>query len=194
LLAALQRLPSSVHAWIDQLPHWGLRQLHTNACGDFTLMSLHHWHRLRGHPQDSTVLALDVESLAMHAAATHGVRELRWPDDCRVYKPSHGNLNSARISEVWTGWQRVLDKFLADKVSERAALRARIMFDYPRRKVRGVESVTGPSIERNFVAPARRWMQGEAPTPWQPENWGMADAALEQRTLCRADWESVAAA
>jgi len=96
LLAALQRLPSEQHAWIRQSEHWGLRNLHTNACGDFTLMSIRRWRQLRGHPYDATVLTLDIDSLIMHAAAAFGVSECRWPDDCRVYKPSHGNLNSAR--------------------------------------------------------------------------------------------------
>jgi len=193
LLAALAAMPSELHAWIEQSEHWGLRSLHTNACGDFILMSRAHWHRLRGHPYDPTVLTLDIDSLVMHAAAAIGVRECRWPDDCRVYKPSHGNLNSARVSQVWAGWQRALDTFLSRKVSQHAALKARILFDYPRRRIRGVDSVIGPSIERNFVAPAGRWAQGEAPCPSQPENWGLADVALEERTLCRADWEAVAA-
>ena len=119
LLAKLQCMPSRPHAWIRQSEHWGLRNLHTNACGDFTLMALRHWHRLRGHPHDDTVLTLDINSLVMHAAAALGVRECRWPDDCRIYKPSHENLSNARISQVWswlaayarqapvrTGWTR----------------------------------------------------------------------------------------
>ncbi|HEY4166111.1 MAG TPA: hypothetical protein VGM96_05020 [Reyranella sp.] len=191
LLAKLQCMPSLPNAWICQSEHWGLRNLHTNACGDFTLMALRHWHRLRGHPHDDTVLTLDIDSLIMHAAAALGVRECRWPDDCRIYKPSHENLSNARISQIWTGWQRTLDNLLSARVSEQAALRARILFDYPRRKVRGVESVVGPSIERNFVASASRWAQGGKPPPWQPENWGLADATLEERVICRADWETV---
>jgi hypothetical protein len=189
LLATLQHLPSAPHAYIRQSAHWGLRNLHTNACGDFTLMALKHWHRLRGHPHDATVLTLDIDSLVMHAAAALGVRECRWPEDCRVYKPSHGNTSTARVSQVWTGWQRTLDKVLSERVSQHTALRARILFDYPRRRIRGVKSVIGPSIERNFVAPAGRWARGNMPIQSQPENWGLADVALEERVLCRADWE-----
>jgi hypothetical protein len=189
LLAALQRLPADRHAWIRQVDNWGLRNLHTNACGDFTLMSTRHWHRLRGHPNDATVLALDLDSLVMHAAAALGVQECRWPDDCRVYKPMHSSLNSARIIQVWTDWQRALDQFLSEKIDPLAALRARMLLDYPRRRIRGVESVVGPSIERNFVMPARRWARKGPPPPWQPENWGLGDVTLEERVLCRAGWE-----
>ncbi len=192
LLAQLSSMPSSRHALIRQKPYWGLRNLHTNACGDFTLMSDAHWHLLRGHPRDTTVLSLDLDSLVMHAAAANGVRECRWPDSCRVYKPSHGRMTASRVRQVWKPWQRRLDRLLADKVSEVTAHHVRTLLDYPRRRVLGVNSVLGPSFERNFVRPARRWAMGERQVPTQPENWGLADIPLEQRTLCRADWDSAA--
>jgi hypothetical protein len=189
LLARLATLTSVPHAWIDQSRHWRLRDLHTNACGDFTLMSSTYWHRVRGHALDATVLSLDIDSLVMHAAAALGAHECRWPDDCRVYKPSHPNVSGARVKQVWAPWQRALDDFLSKKVGLPAALWARTAFDYPRRRIRGIDSVLGPSIERNFVKPASRWARGTAPRPTQPENWGLADTPLEQRLLCRASWD-----
>jgi hypothetical protein len=65
---------------------------------------------------------------------------------------------------------------------------ARSAFDYPKRKVAGVESVLAPSIERNFVKPAEQWAHGIRPQLNQPENWGLADQPLEERLLCRARW------
>lgn len=189
LLARLAEMPSTRLDWIEQLPYWGLRRLHTNAAGDFMLMHATYWQRLRGHPRDETVLSLDVDSLVMHAAAALGAREHRWPDDCRVYKPIHGNLSGARTSEVWKPWQRALNDVLCDHVSPTAGYWSRVFFDYPRRKVRGVESVVGTSFERNFVYPAGRWARGATPVPNQPENWGLADESLERRTLCRAAWD-----
>ena len=190
LLARIESLPSSMHDVIVQPAHWSLRDLHTNACGDFTLMSAEHWRWLRGYPYDATVLNLDVDSLVLHAAAAIGLSECRWPDECRVYKPAHGNLTGSRVTEVWADWQRRLDKLLSEKVSEKMALGARILFDYPRRHVRGVDSLIGRSIERNLVWPARRWAAGAAFQPTQPETWGLANVALEERTLCTADWEA----
>jgi hypothetical protein len=193
LLARFASLPSQPHSLIQQSSFWELRDLHTNACGDFTLMSGAYWHLLRGHVLDNTVLSLDIDSIAMHAAAGLGVREVRWPADCKVYKPMHGNLNSVRVIQAWRPWQRKLDKFLFERVGAKTAHWARTTFDYPRRRVRGVDSVLGPSIERNFVEPAVRWARGELPLATQPENWGLADVTLEERTLCRAAWESPAA-
>jgi hypothetical protein len=189
LLAALAALPSMPHAWIEQSAHWRLRSLHTNACGDFLLMASSYWHRLRGHALDATVLSLDIDSLVMHAAAALGAHECRWPDDCRVYKPSHPNVSGSRVTQAWAPWQLALDKFLREKVSLTTALWARTAFDYPRRRIRGIDSILGPSIERNFVLPARRWAQGVTPVPTQPPNWGLADVALEERLLCRAGWD-----
>jgi hypothetical protein len=188
LLVNLASLPSAPQAWIQQTAHWGLRELHTNACGDFTLLDASYWHLLRGHPRDETVLSLDLDSLLMHAAAGYGVRECRWPPACKVFKPIHGRLNNSRIAQVWEPWQQRLDRFLANKVNPEMAHRARMAFDYPRRKVLGVNSIVGPSIERNFVQPASRWARGELPLPTQPEDWGLAGESLEERVLCRAEW------
>jgi hypothetical protein len=186
LLAKIASLPSAPQEWIEQTAHWGLRELHTNACGDFTLLDASYWHLLRGHPRDETVLSFDIDSLVMHAAAGYGVKECRWPSSCKVFKPIHGRLNNSRIVPVWETWQRKLDRFLANKVSPETAHRARMLFDYPRRKMLGVETVVGHSIERNFVQPASRWARGELPLPTQPENWGLAGEPLEERILCHA--------
>lgn len=193
LLAKLAALPSVRNACLEQSPLWQIRDLHTNACGDFTLMAASHWHQLRGHPRDRTVLALDVDSLVMHAAAALGIKECRWPSDCRVYKPVHGNLNNTRVTQVWRPWQRRLEDYLLRKWTNVAAHRARMLLDYPRRQVRGVESVLGPSIERNFVLPATRWAAGGRPAPTQPEDWGLAREPLEVRSLCGAAWEKATA-
>jgi hypothetical protein len=190
LLARFESLLPVTHDVIVQPEHWSLPHLHTNASGDFTLMSTEGWHELRGYPFDATVLTLDLDSLVLHAAVAIGLSECRWPDECCVYKPTHGNLTGSRVKQVWTGWQRRLDNFLSARISQEMALRARILFDYPRRRVRGIDSVVGRSIERNFVQPARRWAAGDTYRPSQPENWGLRDVALEERTLCRADWDA----
>ena len=80
MLEKFATMPGNVHGWIQQLPEWGLRELHTNACGDFTLMAARYWKALRGYPRDPTVLALDSDSLVLHAAAALGATECRWPE------------------------------------------------------------------------------------------------------------------
>ncbi|MBN9086399.1 MAG: hypothetical protein J0J01_05785 [Reyranella sp.] len=189
LLAALEKLPAERNAYIEQSPHWRLRDLHTNASGDFLLMAAAWWHRLRGHPADDTTLTLDGDSLVMHAAAALGVKQCLWPAPCKVYKPRHGHLNNARIAFVWRPWQRGLEAILARLGGAGLAHRARMAFDYPRRRVHNIDSVLAPSIERQFVRPASRWAHGAPVAATQPETWGLADQALDTRALCRAAWE-----
>lgn len=189
LLEKLETTPGVVHGWIQQVPEWGVRDLHTNACGDFTLMAARFWKELRGYPRDPTVLALDCDSLVLHAAASLGAIECRWPSDCRVYKPAHSNMNAARVQQLWSPWQQRIDEYLLKRGNTRAALRLRSMLDYPKRKVRRVGSVTASSIERNFVAPARRWNEGAPYQPSQKANWGLGDQLLETRVLNQATWD-----
>src|SRR5438552_2188696 len=97
LVARIESLPTVRQEWIEQMAYWGLRELHTNACGDFTLLDASYWRLLRGHQRDETVLSFDIDSLVMHAAAAYGVKECRWPPSCKVFKPIHGRLNNSRI-------------------------------------------------------------------------------------------------
>jgi hypothetical protein len=189
LLEALDGLPSIHLEPIEQPSAWKVRDLHTNASGDFLLMSAEWWHRVRGHPADDTTLTLDGDSLVMHHAAALGAREVRWPAPCKVYKPRHSRLNDARLTQVWKPWQRFLDNRLRRWGADDLADRARMLFDYPRRKFAGVDSVLAHSVERQLVLPASRWARGVPPVPTQPEDWGLARECLATRTLCRAAWE-----
>ena len=130
-LTALEKLPGEPNAYIEQSPHWRLRDLHTNASGDFLLMPSSWWHTLRGHPADDTIFSLDGDLLVMHAAAALGVQQCRWPVPCKVYKPRHGHLNNARITFVWQPWQRWLEAILARFGGASLAHKARMAFDYP---------------------------------------------------------------
>jgi hypothetical protein len=188
-LAALEKLPAERNAYIQQQLHWKLRDLHTNASGDFLLMASTWWHKLRGHPADETIFSLDGDSLVMHAAAALGVRQCRWPAPCKVYKPRHGHLNNARITFVWRPWQCTLEAVLARIGGVGLAHRARMAFDYPKRRIHDNDSILASSVERQFVLPASRWARGARPVPTQPESWGLADQPLATRVMCRAAWE-----
>ena len=190
LLARLESLDSTRHSRMPHPPQWYIRDLHTNACGDFLLMSRKMWHTVRGFPLDNTVLSLDCDSLIMHAAAALGSHEICLPPSCRIFKGRHARLFTNRITQVWSPWQSKLDRFLAKLRWWRLQTLVRSLFDYPKRKVLGVESVLGPSIERNFVKPAEQWAHGiRSRNSSQPENWGLGDQPLEERILCRARWD-----
>ena len=114
LLAHLESLDSTRHSRMPHPPQWYIRDLHTNACGDFLLMSGRMWHTVRGFPLDSTVLSLDCDSLLMHTAAALGSHEICLPPSCRIFKGRHGHLFTHRITQVWSPWQSKFDRLLAN--------------------------------------------------------------------------------
>lgn len=89
----------------------------------------------------------------------------------------------------WRPWQRRVEALLTRLSGRRLAHEGRMLLHYPTRRVRNIDSVLAPSIERQFVRPAGRWARGARPVPSQPATWRLADQPLETRGLCRAAWE-----
>jgi hypothetical protein len=63
--------------------------LHTNACGDFTLMAREHWMDLRGYPEFD-MYSFNIDSVLCYAAHHAGVREEILKDPLRIYHIEHG--------------------------------------------------------------------------------------------------------
>lgn len=189
LLAALAR---HVVLRNDRLTHsidWKMRDLHTNACGDFILMTTKRWHEIRGYQKDPTVLCLDSDSIALHAAAAHGASEVHWQDEC-IYKVVHGNTHAQRVTTIWKDWQLKLDHYLILRHRRELAMNLRIWLNYPRRRVRGLEEILAPSIERHFVAKAARYAKNDTSLVTNDANWGLARETLTERTVARAAWDT----
>ncbi|MDR7586573.1 MAG: hypothetical protein QN158_13445 [Armatimonadota bacterium] len=66
-----------------------LAAVHTNACGDFTLLARTAWFRLRGYPE-LEMWSMHVDSLLCYMAVASGMRQeiLRWP--AAVFHIEHG--------------------------------------------------------------------------------------------------------
>lgn len=64
--------------------------LHTNACGDFTLMSKHHWDDLRGYPE-LDLFSMNIDSVFCWAAHHGGAPEEILPEPMRIYHIEHGS-------------------------------------------------------------------------------------------------------
>ena len=182
--------PMQRHVRQQQSPQWKIRDLHTNGCGDFTLLSTERWHLMRGYPEDTTVLGLDADSIALHAAAGYGAREVCWPDECAVYKIVQAMTHNQRVFPVWKSWQLSLDRWLLELNQRDLGHRIRMLLDYPKRRVLGIESVLAPSIERNFVARATRFARNDVSSPVNDSNWGLGDVLLPERVVSRASWDA----
>jgi hypothetical protein len=64
------------------------RWLHTNACGDFTLLSREDWFQLRGYPE-WPIFSWHLDSVFMFAANAQGIREVTLGSRYRVYHIDH---------------------------------------------------------------------------------------------------------
>lgn len=62
--------------------------LHTNACGDFTLMAREHWLDLRGYPEFE-LHAMNLDSVLCYTAHHGGLCEETLRDPCRIYHIEH---------------------------------------------------------------------------------------------------------
>ena len=84
--------------------------LHTNACGDFTLLAREHWFDLRGYAE-MDLYSMNLDSLFCFAAHYGGAREEILPEPMRIYHIEHGN--------GWTpeGQARLFDRLTARGIS-----------------------------------------------------------------------------
>ena len=62
--------------------------IHTNACGDFTLLAREHWFDLRGYPEFD-LFSMNLDSIFCIAAHHGGAREEVFPDPMRIYHIEH---------------------------------------------------------------------------------------------------------
>jgi|SRR5579871_334890 len=63
--------------------------LHTNACGDFTLMARDQWMSVRGYPEFD-MYSFNIDSVLCYAAHYCGVREEVLSEPMRIYHIEHG--------------------------------------------------------------------------------------------------------
>jgi len=63
--------------------------VHTNACGDFTLLSREKWRSLRGYPEFDAY-SFNIDSIFCYAAHYAGVREEVLEEPIRIYHIEHG--------------------------------------------------------------------------------------------------------
>jgi hypothetical protein len=148
------------------------------------------WMRIAGLRQGRFPIFLDYDSLALHAAYALCRCQAILPQDCRVYKLSHGLKTVARISQVWPSHWKRLERALWKARSTTLVNLARVLANYPRRLDCTVEGVLLDSYERHFVLPAFLWAHG---FPFVRQNlgaWGLSDAPLPEVTLASADWDT----
>jgi len=71
-------------------PPWQYPQLHTNACGDFTLMSHQDWTKVLGYPEWE-IFSFHLDSVLMYIAHYAGIQEQILVDPMRIYHVEHAS-------------------------------------------------------------------------------------------------------
>jgi hypothetical protein len=77
-------MPTDVMNWLLQRE----KPLHTNACGDFTLLSNEYWEKVGGYPE-FPLRAMKLDGLLCYAAHYAGAREYILKDPMRIYHLEH---------------------------------------------------------------------------------------------------------
>ena len=83
--------PGALHQVRAADPHAGAPDfLHTNACGDFTLLAREHWFDLRGYAE-MDLFSMNLDSLFCFAAHYGGAVEEVLAEPMRIYHIEHGS-------------------------------------------------------------------------------------------------------
>lgn len=103
LSAGASRLQSSptlrrVYGWLARRP-----MLHTNACGDFTVLAREQWLALRGYPE-LPLYSLHLDSLLCYAAAAAGVKQRILSPPAQIFHLEHGDSWAVMSPEDKLRW------------------------------------------------------------------------------------------
>jgi hypothetical protein len=138
--------------------------LHTNACGDFTLMHRDHWLRLRGYPEWEAY-SMNIDGFTCYAAHADGLQEVVLREPMRIYHIEHG---------VGSGWSPEGEKKLYERIRTRGItwISKEQVLEHARRMYREgplVENDDGWGLGRETLAEtapgARATPQAGAPAP-----------------------------
>lgn len=82
-------------------------ELHTNACGDFTLLHRSHWMELRGYPEFDAY-SMNIDAIFCYMAHNGGAVEEVLPEPMRIYHIEHA---------AGSGWTPEGQKLLFDRLA-----------------------------------------------------------------------------
>lgn len=155
----LRRLAESFDYHLRRIKRFmklGVHLLHTNACGDFTLMAREHWFVVRGYAEFNMYSFL-LDGLLCYAAHHAGARETVMGDPMRVYHIEH---------LPGSGWSPGLGSKL---------LRKRL-----------VDAGIPELSARQYTAWVRQMSREHQPIIFnQTDGWGLADENLTETVAAR---------
>ena len=168
-----------------QIIKLGIPALHTNACGDFQLMSRKFWHKLRGF-REVDVASQHVDGLLSYASFAAGVKEELLNKPLVLYKIDHPNMNNKRIKEFRSGFEEFVSHHLPPSINRRLlSLYHKFFGDTNKYEVYGIPI---PSIE-DFYKLCKDVIAGKRSFIFNDENWGLGQTRLSEHIINRGNWD-----
>jgi len=164
----------------------GFPDLHTNACGDFQLMSRRFWYLLRGYPEDS-IAPSHPDSLISYASYAAGVKEVVLCDPMRLYHIDHdGKFNEKLKShppffEAWAS-SRFIPRPLGGKF---VALYRCFFGDQTRVELDGIPTLSFSEYRKI----CKKIVVGKRSYIFNDETWGLGKERLEETLIAVAEWD-----
>ena len=176
------------HWWL-QWSKRGLPNLHTNAAGDFLLLSKEHWQLLHGYPEIGLASGYSDGILCFMAYAA-GVKEVVLNEPMRLYHIDHDDKFTERLKrtrlplENWLSFP-FLPAWFNNKIIALYGRFARLIGNKTKSSVHGVpilDFTEYRKIARDMVAGRRSYI-------FNDENWGLGQESLEEFVISTADWD-----
>ena len=163
-----------------------LPQLHTNACGDFQLMSRHYWHLLRGY-READIVAAHVDSLLSYASYVAGVREVILKEPLRLYHIDHAGTFNQRIRVVGPPFEEWISSLPMPRLMSGVLVHLyRMIFgDTSRAEVWGIPTLS----HSGYMRICKEMVAGERPYVFNDEAWGLGNEKLPETVISLAAWD-----
>jgi len=161
-------------------------KLHTNACGDFQLMSRHYWHLLHGY-READIVAAHVDGILSYASYAAGVKEVILNEPIRIYHIDHDNKFNDRLKRGKPRFEELLSlPFIRMHISNKMiSLYRKFVGDKTKAEVYGIPTISHSeylSLCRDIVAGKRSYI-------FNDDTWGLAQESLGESIIRTADWD-----
>ncbi len=135
------------------------KKLHTNGCGDFTLMSRTNWHLFRAYPE-LRKWSIYVDGLLLHMAYVSGLHQVILPEPMRIYHIEH--------DMSWAVSDEAKQKLTTERYPTcRAVALSRLGLDY----------------QKEYLVWCRQMIEAGKPITNNNEHWGYAQTEFKEYVI-----------
>ena len=162
-----------------------LPPLHTNACGDFQLMSRHYWHLLRGY-REAEIASAFVDGLLSYASYTAGVTEVVLGEGMKLYHIDHDDKFSDRLKVRQSRFEELMGNgFIPHSFSRKLIALWRLVAGEPASEVYRIPTLSFAEYRKicaEMIAGKRSYI-------FNDESWGLGRDELKEALIAVAEWD-----